>query len=88
MAWEIFATFCSHMKYSFPMPKWRATHSSEFQYVTPGMKKLRITVSPEYYDTHAGDVELWSPGSPAFPDPVDVVDRTLAGEIDLAALLS
>jgi len=67
--------------------KVEATHSSEFQYVTPGMKKVRITVSPEYYDTHAGDVELWSPGSPAFPEPVDVVDREAAAEVDLASLL-
>jgi len=70
-----------------PDAKVEAMHSSEFQYLTPGMKKLRITVSPEYYDTHAGDVELWSPGSPAFPEPVDVVDRAVAGEVDLASLL-
>jgi superfamily II DNA or RNA helicase len=70
-----------------PDAKVEATHGSEFQYVSPGMKKLRITVSPEYYDAHAGDVELWSPGSPAFPEPVDVVDRAVAGEVDLASLL-
>jgi hypothetical protein len=70
-----------------PDAKVEATHSSEFQYLTPGMKKLRITVSPEYYDTHAGDVELWSPGSPAFPEPVDVVDREAASDVDLASLL-
>ena len=70
-----------------PDVKVEATHSSEFQYVSPGMKKLRITISPEYYDTHAGDVELWSPGSPAFPEPIDVVDREAAGEVDLASLL-
>ncbi|MGA7830918.1 MAG: helicase-related protein, partial [Terracidiphilus sp.] len=70
-----------------PDAKVEATHGSEFQYVSPGMKKLRITVSPEYYDTHAGDVELWSPGSPAFPEPIDVVDREGVGEVDLASLL-
>lgn len=77
----------THNEVFLPDAKVEAMHSSEFQYVTPGMKKLRITVSPEYYDTHAGDVELWSPGSPAFPDPVDVVDRAVAGEVDLASLL-
>ncbi len=70
-----------------PDVKVEAMHSSEFHYVMPGMKNLRITVSPEYYDTHAGDVELWSPGSPAFPDPADVVDRDVASKVDLDTLL-
>jgi hypothetical protein len=70
-----------------PDVKVEPTHSSEFQYVSPGMKKLRITVSPEYFDTHAGDVELWSPGSPAFPEPIDVVDRNAAGQVTLASLI-
>jgi hypothetical protein len=70
-----------------PDAKLEATHGSEFQYVTPGMKKLRITINPEYYDIHAGDVELWSPGSPAFPDPIDVVDRDAAAKIALASLI-
>ena len=63
------------------------THSSEFQYVVPGVKKLRITISPEYYDAHAGDVEFWSPGNPVFPDPIDVVNREVATRILLGSLL-
>jgi hypothetical protein len=65
-----------------------ATHSSEFQYIVPGVKKLRITISPEYYDAHAGDVEFWSPGNPVFPDPVDVVDKEVATQVLLGTLLS
>jgi hypothetical protein len=65
-----------------------ATHSSEFQYVVPGVKKLRITISPEYYDAHAGDVEFWSPGNPVFPDPIDVVDKEVATQVHLGTLLS
>lgn len=77
----------SHHEVFLPDAKLEATHSTEFQYATPGMNKLRITVSPEYYDTHAGDVELWSPGSPAFPEPIDVVNRDAAGQVTLASLL-
>jgi hypothetical protein len=51
------------------------------------MEKLRITVSPEYFEAHASGVKPWSPGSPAFPEPLDVVDREVAGEVDLAPLL-
>ena len=70
-----------------PDVKLEATHSSEFQYAAPGMNKLRITVSPEYYDAHATDVEFWSPGSPAFPDPADIADRDTTGHVTLASLL-
>jgi SNF2 family DNA or RNA helicase len=70
-----------------PDVKLEATHNSEFQYAAPGMKKLRITISPEYYDAHAGDVEFWSPGNPAFPNPVDIADRDAAGQVTLASLL-
>ncbi len=70
-----------------PDVKLEATHTSEFQYPIPGIKKLRITISPEYYDIHSDDVEFWSPGNPVFPDPVDVVDHEAAGEVCLATLL-
>jgi superfamily II DNA or RNA helicase len=77
----------SHHEVFIPEATLEETHSSEFQYVTPGAKKLRITVSPEYYEAHAEDVELWSPGSPVFPEPVDVVDREAAGQVTLGCLL-
>ena len=49
----------------------------EYAYSAPGMaNKLRVTTDPEYYEQHADSVELWSPGSPLFPDP------TISGECD------
>jgi SNF2 family DNA or RNA helicase len=78
----------THHEVFVPEATLEATGSSEFQYVTPGMKKLRITISPEYYDNHAEDVELWSPGNPVFPDPPDVVDRATAASCTIETLLS
>ena len=78
----------NHHEDFIPEAKVEATHSSEFQYAAPGMNKLRITVSPEYYDNHAGDVELWSPGNPIFPAPIEVVDRSTAESVDIVALLA
>jgi len=45
----------------------------EYSYFAPGMSQpVRITTDPEFYQEHTENVELWSPGSPAFPAP-DVV---------------
>lgn len=30
---------------------------------------VRITTRPDYFDDHSDSLELWSPGSPAFPNP-------------------
>ena len=54
----------------------------------PSLSWLRITISPEYYDTHAADVEFWSPGNPVFPEPIDIVDRKVAEEVTLTSLLA
>lgn len=36
----------------------------------PGMAQaVRVTTDPAFYEEHAGSVELWSPGSPVFPEP-------------------
>ncbi|MCG3169758.1 MAG: RNA polymerase-associated protein RapA [Pseudomonadales bacterium] len=36
----------------------------------PGMAKaVRVTTDREFFEEHAGSVELWSPGSPVFPEP-------------------
>jgi ERCC4-related helicase len=44
---------------------------AEYAYLAPGMPhKIRVTTNAEYYEAHAESVELWSPGSPIFPDPV------------------
>jgi hypothetical protein len=61
--------------------------SSELQIVAPGSPRLRITVSPEYYDAHTEDVELWSPGSPAFPAPTNLADGDEVKEVDIRSLL-
>ncbi len=43
---------------------------SQYAYSAPGMAKpLRVTTNPEFYEEHAESVELWSPGSPLFPEP-------------------
>lgn len=45
----------------------------EYKYSAPGMREpLRVTTDPEYFDQHATSVELWSPGSPLFPEPDEV----------------
>jgi hypothetical protein len=42
----------------------------EFEYRMPGLARpVRVTADPEYFDEHPGSLELWSPGSPAFPSP-------------------
>lgn len=46
----------------------------EYGYLSPGMTgELRVTTDAAYYETHADSVELWSPGSPLFPDPARVL---------------
>ena len=40
----------------------------DYRYFIPGHKEaIRVTTDPEYYEQHTESVELWSPGSPAFP---------------------
>jgi hypothetical protein len=61
----------------------------EYRYSMPGMKHpLRVTTNPEFFDEHAGSTELWSPGSPLFPTPDDVLPREVveAGDPRLAAV--
>ena len=42
--------------------------NGEYAYQAPGMAApVRITTRPEYFDEHSDSLELWSPGSPAFP---------------------
>jgi SNF2 family DNA or RNA helicase len=41
----------------------------QYAYSAPGMPEaLRVTTDPEFYEEHAESVELWSPGSPLFPE--------------------
>jgi ERCC4-related helicase len=38
----------------------------------PGQAELRVTTDPDLYDDHADAMELWSPGSPVFPNPTEL----------------
>ncbi len=43
--------------------------NGEYKFSMPGMKEtLRVTTKPDYFEQHPGSTELWSPGSPLFPD--------------------
>lgn len=43
---------------------------SDWSLRLPGMiRPVRVTADPAFYEEHAGSVELWSPGSPVFPEP-------------------
>ena len=42
----------------------------EYGLLAPGMtERLRVTTDPEYFEEHAGSVELWSLGNPLFNPP-------------------
>jgi hypothetical protein len=44
--------------------------NGEYRYMSVGLKEpTRVTTNPDYYSDHPGSTELWSPGSPLFPDP-------------------
>lgn len=55
--------------------------NGEYAYQAPGMAQpVRITTRPDYFDDHSDSLELWSPGSPAFPVPeVEATAEELAG---------
>jgi len=61
----------------------------EYSYLGPGMSQpVRITTDPDYYEEHTESVELWSPGSPAFPAPEIVADaQDLSPDCSVAKLL-
>jgi hypothetical protein len=43
--------------------------AGEFGYLAPGMTQaVRVTTRPEYFDEHSDSMELWSMGSPSFPE--------------------
>ena len=44
--------------------------NGEYRYMSVGLKEpTRVTTNPDYHSDHPGSTELWSPGSPLFPDP-------------------
>jgi SNF2 family DNA or RNA helicase len=56
--------------------------NGEYAYQAPGMAKpIRITTRPDYFDDHTESLELWSPGSPAFPAlDGQVAEHEIAGK--------
>lgn len=51
----------------------RSLGLGQYGYLAPGMTaEIRVTTDAGLYEEHAESVELWSPGSPAFPNPATV----------------
>jgi SOS-response transcriptional repressor LexA len=51
----------------------RPLAASEYGYLSPGLShELRVTTDAGFFEQHADSVELWSQGSPVFPDPTEV----------------
>jgi SNF2 family DNA or RNA helicase len=47
----------------------KLTGGKDYGFRLPGMKQeLRVTTDTEFFDLHSESVELWSPGSPLFPN--------------------
>ncbi|WP_404384396.1 DEAD/DEAH box helicase [Caenispirillum salinarum] len=47
----------------------KKTGKKDFGYLSPGMvEAVRVTTDPVLFEQHADSLELWSPGSPSFPD--------------------
>lgn len=60
----------------------RALGSREYGYLSPGMEgEIRVTTNADYFEEHAESVELWSPGSSAFPpnDEIATDEGDVAG---------
>jgi len=52
----------------------RALGVRQYGYLAPGMEKeLRVTTDAGFFEEHAESVELWSPGSPVFPNAEDLL---------------
>jgi len=50
----------------------------DFSFQAPGMRNpLRVTTDTSYFDQHAESVELWTPGSPLFPERRQVETKTV-----------
>ena len=42
--------------------------AGEYEFSMPGMPEaMRVTTNAKYFESHPGSTELWSPGSPLFP---------------------
>jgi len=53
--------------------------SGEYAYQFPGMAQpVRVTTRADYYEEHSESVELWSAGSPCFPDLDEFPDQDVS----------
>ncbi len=63
--------------------------NGEYAYQAPGMDEpVRITTRPDYFDDHSDSLELWSPGSPAFPETDATASQDELQNRNLTELLS
>ena len=57
----------------------------QYGYLVPGMNRaLRVTTDPEFFEEHSDSLELWSPGSPLFPNAVEWAGQEEIAEFPLA----
>ena len=60
----------------------------DFAFTMPGMSRpIRVTTDPAFFDEHPESTELWSPGSPVFPEPDIVASPEEASTVDFRSLL-
>ena len=65
------------------------TGLKDFSLTMPGMSRpIRVTTDPAFFDEHPESTELWSPGSPVFPEPDIVASPEEASTVDLWSLFS
>lgn len=51
----------------------------EYTFRMPGLPAaIRVSTDPDYYEQHADNVELWSPGNPTFPAPPPLPEEAAA----------
>ena len=66
----------------------RGLTAREYGYLAPGMRsELRVTTDADFFEQHADSLELWSPGSPLFPDTDATEDTERSDGASIAELL-
>jgi hypothetical protein len=66
----------------------RGLGAREYGYLAPGMRsELRVTTDADFFEQHADSLELWSQGSPLFPDTDATEDSESPDGASIAELL-